>query len=146
MSNFIIKETNLEEALKIFPKNDEFDRKEAGKVDFCKIRLKNLDNIILASYIENIIVGYLIGHEKDGSFYCWVAGVDPKYRRQGIFTAMMILFEKYAKKQGYKKVTLKTLNNKREMLSYMIKNNWNFIKIYPKDNVRKNEILFEKEI
>ena len=39
MSNFIIKETNLEEALKIFPKNDEFDRKEAGKVDFCKIRL-----------------------------------------------------------------------------------------------------------
>ncbi len=146
MSNFIIKETNLEEALKIFPKIIEFDRKEAGTVDYCKNRLKNLNNIILASYIENNIVGYLIGHEKAGNFYCWVVGVDPNYRRKGIFTAMMKKFEEYAKKQGYKKVTLKTLNNKREMLNYMVKNNWNFIKIYPKDNVRENEILLEKEI
>lgn len=146
MSNFIIKETNLEEALKIFPKIVEFDRKEAGKADYCNNRLKNLDNIILASYVENIIVGYLIGHEKEGNFYCWVVGVDPNYRRKGIFTAMMKKFEEYAKKQGYKKVTLKTLNNKREMLNYMVKNNWNFIKIYPKDNVRENEILLEKEI
>ena len=84
MSNFIIKETNLEEALKIFPKIVEFDRKEAGKVDYCNNRLKNLDNIILASYVENIIVGYLIGHEKKGNFYCWVVGVDPNYRRKGM--------------------------------------------------------------
>ncbi len=80
------------------------------------------------------------------SFYCWLAAVDERYRRRGILTEMMKIFEDYAKKIGYKKVSLKTLNNKREMLSYLIKHNWNFVDIIKNNDIILNEIVAEKEI
>ena len=146
MKNFIIKETSLEEALKVFPKIVEFDRKEAGTVEFCNNKLKDLDTLFLSAYVEDKNVGYLIAYDKKDSFHCWVSGVDPNYRRKGIHTEMMNKFELYAKKHGYNKVTLKTMNNKREMLSYMVKNNWNFTKVIPKTDIMENEILLEKKI
>lgn len=100
----------------------------------------------MAAYAENENIGYLIGYDKNNSFYCWVAAVEEKYRRRGILTQMMDIFENYAKELGYSKVTLKTLNNKREMLSYLVKNNWNFTDIIKNENVIQNEIIAEKEI
>ena len=73
--------------------------------------------------------------------------VDKRYRRNGILTKMMNIFENRAKDLGHNKVTLKTLNNKREMLSYLIKNDWNFSDILINDNdILLNEIKAEKEI
>lgn len=59
---------------------------------------------------------------------------------------MMNIFEERAKNLGYNKISLKTLNNKREMLSYLVKNNWNFIEVIKNDNVILNEIIAEKRI
>lgn len=146
MKDIVIKEVNLEEALKVFKKIKEWDRPEAGTVEYCNKRIENLKHIILAAYADNENVGYLIGYDKDNSFYCWVAAVDENYRRMGILTRMMKIFENYAKQLGYSKVTLKTLNNKREMLSYLVKNNWNFTDIIKNENVILNEIIAEKEI
>ena len=146
MKDFIVKKVSLEESLKVFPKIVEFDRKEAGTVEFCNNKINGLDNIILSAYVDEESVGYLISYEKNGDFYCWVVGVDPKYRRKGILTSMMNIFEEYAKKEGYSKITLKTLNNKREMLSYLVKNNWNFTKVIVKNNILENEILLEKTL
>ena len=146
MEKFIVKKTSLEESLKVFPKIVEFNRKEYGTVEYCNNRIKDIDNLILSAYVDEENVGYLIGYEKEGALYCWVAGVEPKYRRKGILTAMMKEFEAYAKKQGYKKMTLKTMNDKREMLSYMVKNNWNFIEVIPSEIIIENEILLEKEL
>lgn len=146
MEDIVIKEVNLEEALKVFPKIKEWDRPEAGTVEYCNKRIGNLKHIILAAYADNENIGYLIGYEKNDSFYCWVAAVDEKYRRRGILTQMMSIFENYAKKLGYGKVALKTLNNKKEMLSYLVKNNWNFTDIIKNENVMLNEIIAEKKI
>lgn len=146
MKKFEIKETSLEEALKVFPKIVEFNRTEAGTIEFCNNKIKDLDYLILSAYVNNQNVGYFIAYEKDRNFYCWVVGVDPNYRRIGILTEMMKIFEEYAKKQGYNKLTLKTMNNKREMLNYIVKNNWNFVQIIAKENILDNEILLEKTI
>lgn len=146
MKDIVIKEVNLEEALKVFKKIKEWDRPEAGTVEYCNKRIENLKHIILAAYADNENVGYLIGYDKDNSFYCWVAAVDENYRRMGILTRMMNIFEDYAKQLGYSKVTLKTLNNKREMLSYLVKNNWNFTDIIKNEKVLLNEIIAEKKI
>ncbi len=42
--------------------------------------------------------------------------------------------------------SLDTLNNKREMLSYLVKNNWNFADIIKKNDIVLNEIEAEKKI
>lgn len=146
MKDIVIKEVNLEEALKVFKKIKEWDRPEAGTVEYCNKKIGNLKHIILAAYADNENVGYLIGYDKDNSFYCWVAAVDENYRRMGILTRMMNIFEDYARQSGYSKVTLKTLNNKREMLSYLVKNNWNFTDIIKNEKVLLNEIIAEKKI
>lgn len=146
MENITIKEVTLKEALKVYLKIKEFDRPEAGTVEYCNNRIKGVNHIVLAAYINNENVGYLIAYDKDGNFYCWVAAVDEKYRRKGILTKMMKIYEEFAKNHNYTKLTLKTVNDKREMLSYLVKNNWNFVGIITNENVVKNEILVEKEI
>lgn len=146
MKNIVIKEVDLEEALKVFSKIQEWDRPEAGTVEYCNKKIGNSNHIILAAYVDNENIGYLIGYDKNNSFYCWVAAVDKNYRRMGILTQMMDIFKNHAKQLGYKKITLKTLNNKREMLSYLVKNNWNFTDIIKNKNVILNEIIAEKQI
>lgn len=146
MKDFVIKEVCLEEALKVYHKIKEWDRPEAGTIEYCSNKIGNSKNIILGAYINDEIIGYLIAYERNTSFYCWVVAVDKRYRRNGILTEMMNIFESYARKLGYNRVTLKTLNNKREMLSYLIKNNWNFSDIFKKDNIVLNEIIAEKEL
>lgn len=146
MKNVVIKEVSLEEALKVHPKIQEWDRPEAGTVEYCNNRIGNANHLILGAYIDEEIIGYFIAYEKNASFYCWLAAVDKRYRRMGILTEMMKIFENYAKEMGYNRLTLKTLNNKREMLSYLIKNNWNFSDIIKNDNIILNEIVVEKKI
>lgn len=146
MKAIVIKEVSLEEALKVFPRIKEWDRTEAGTIEYCNNRIGNSKHIILAAYVDNENVGYLIGYDKNNSFYCWVVAVDENYRRIGILTQMMNIFENRAKQFGYNKVTLKTLNNKREMLSYLVKNKWNFTDIIKNEKVIHNEIIAEKTI
>lgn len=143
---YIVKEVELEEALKVYPKIQEWDRPEASKVDYCSKHMGDGNKLILGAYVKDEIIGYLLAYHKNNSFYCWITAVDKRYRRMGIFSDMMNKFIDYAKEHKYSKVTLKTLNNKREMLSYLVKNNWNFIDIIKNDNVILNEILVEKEI
>ncbi len=144
---FVIKEVSVEEALKVFPKIKEWDRPEAGKVSYCLERIGDKRYIALAAYNEEAEnIGYLIGYERDQAFYCWFAAVEDGYRRMGILTKMMEKFIDYARSLGYDKVTLKTVNNKREMLSYLVKNGWNFMQVFPKDKPILNEIWVEKRI
>lgn len=144
MKNFVIQEVSLEEAVKVYPKIKEWDRPEAGTVEYCSNRIGNSKHLILGAYVNHEIIGYLIAYEKNNSFYCWVTAVNDKHRRKGILTEMMKIYENYAKEIGYNKITLKTLNNKREMLSYLSNNHWNFINIIKNNDVMLNEIEVEK--
>ena len=144
--DIIVKETSIEEALKVFGKISEFDRPEYGTVEFFKERIDNKDCLILSAYAHEDIVGYFIAYEKDDSFYCWLAAVEPKYRKNGILTKMMNIYEEYARNNEYINLTIKTGNNKREMLSYLVKNNWNFVEVIPGEKLEDNEIILKKEL
>lgn len=146
LKKFVIQEVSLAEALKVHPKIKEWDRPEAGTVEYCSNRMGESKQLILGAYIDDEIIGYLIAYEKNESFYCWVTAVDDRYRRIGILTEMMRIYEEYAKELGYDKLTLKTLNNKREMLSYLANNHWNFINIIKNNDILLNEIEVEKKI
>jgi len=142
----IVKEVPIEEALKVNATIVEF-QEYTKKEDF-ENRYKDKERLIIVAYLDNQPAGYLVGYDEvsDGSFYCWMGGVNPKFRKQGVFKALMNYQEKWAKIKGYKKIKIKTRNNRREMLAYLVKYGFYFTEVERHPNIEDNRILLEKKI
>src|SRR5699024_4164418 len=108
-NDIIVKEVSIEEAVKVNRNVIEFDGKDTTKEDFEK-RYVGKDNLIIVAYYKNIPIGYIIGYDRDndGSFYCWMAGVDNNYRRLGALTTLMNYQMNWAKNKGYNKLKIRT--------------------------------------
>jgi len=141
-----IKEGEVETALDVYLGMHEFSsfhRKEE-----IEDQLKNRQSLILTAYKDEVAVGFLIGYDKylDGSFYCWMLGVSPEFRRKGVLTQLMGYLFTWALKNNYEKITLKTRNNRREMLAYLIKNGFNIKNMEINPAIEENKILFERNL
>ena len=119
---------------------------EKYSIDFFEKRIKGKKSLVVCGLVDNKTVGAIVAYDKylDGSFYCWMAGVNPKYRRLGVLSSMMDYLENWAKKNGYKSIKIKTRNNKREMLGYLVKNGYDFLEVVEKENIGNSRILLEK--
>lgn len=148
-NNIIIKETNLEEALKVHKNVLEFDELNPSKEVF-ENRYQNSEKLIIVAYYQEKPIGYIIGYDKfkdnKENFYCWMAGVDFRYRRMGALSKLMKYQEVWAQEKGYQNLRIKTRNNRREMLSFLVKNDFNFTSVEEKENIRENRINLEKDI
>lgn len=146
-NNIIVKEVSIEEAVKVNRNVIEFDGKDTTKEDFEK-RYVGKDNLIIVAYYKNIPIGYIIGYDRDndGSFYCWMAGVDNNYRRLGALTTLMNYQMNWAKNKGYNKLKIRTRNNRREMLGFLVKNGFNFVSVEQRDNITENRINLEHDL
>ena len=82
-------------------------------------------------------LGYDKFQDNKTNFYCWMAGVISQYRKSGVLTAMMEYLKNWSKEQGYKNLRIKTRNTRREMLSFLVKNNFNFYEIEAQENIRE---------
>jgi len=109
---------------------------------------KKKEKLILVVYIEDVPVWFIVAYDKydDKSIYCWIAWVKAKYRRLGVFSRLMQHLKVWVKENNFNSIKLKTRNNRREMLSYLIKEWYNMLEVYPYHQVKDNRILFEKEI
>ncbi len=141
-----IKEANIEDVVKVHNLVPEFG--ELCEKDYFENRYKDKKSLVIVAYINGEPVGYLVGYDrdKDWSFYCWMAWVMPEYRKNWILTKLMGYENERAKENWYNKIKIKTRNNKRQMLSYLVKNWFNFIEVFWSDNINENRILLEKEI
>ena len=146
MGKISVKEVPVEEAVKINLTISEFE--ERYNKDYFEDRYKNKDTLIIVAYFNNKPAGYLIGYDRfgDGSFYCWMTGVAPEFRRKGVLKALMDYQETWAKKKGYKKIRIKTRNKRREMLIYLAKYEFYFTEVEKYPNIKDNRILCEKEL
>ena len=146
-NDIIVKEVSIEEAVKVNRNVIEFDGKDTKAEDFER-RYQDKDKLIIVAYYENIPIGYIIGYDRDndGSFYCWMAGVDNNYRRLGALTALMNYQMNWAKKKGYNKLKIRTRNNRREMLSFLVKNGFNFVSVEQRNNITENRINLEHDL
>ncbi len=142
-----VEETDIKDILKVHPNIVEFDDPNAPASFFLE-RYQKEKHLVIAAYFNQEPIGYMIGYEKEanGSFYCWLAGVDYRYRRIGALTKMFDYFLEWSKKEGYQKITIKTRNDKRDMLSYLVKSGWNFTRIEEKENILNNGIYLVKEL
>ncbi|SDC56379.1 GNAT family N-acetyltransferase [Williamwhitmania taraxaci] len=117
-------------------------------IAFFESRLSGKAHYVIVAYADEFPVGYMIAYDRDsdGSFYCWMAGVTPEYRRSGIVSMLMSELERVAASKGYKWVTIKTRNNHRQMLSFLVKAGFNFTAVVERPATKDNRVLLEKRI
>ena len=146
MDNIKIKEAPIEAAVKVNATIDEFGF--PYQKDYFENRYKDKNKLIIVAYVNSHPAGYVVGYDKfeDGSLYCWMAGVNPKFRKKGVLKALMDYQEKWAKQKGYNKIKIKTRNNRREMLAYLIKYYFFFTEVVQCPKIDDNRILLEKKI
>ena len=144
--NIIIKEDLIDVVVEITKSIFEFES-VYDKYHF-ESHYKKKDKLILVAYIDNIPVWFIVAYDKydDKSIYCWMAWVKPKYRRLGVFSKLMQHLKAWTKDNNYKSIKLKSRNNRRAMLWYLIKEWYNMLEVYTYHQVKDNRILFEKEI
>ena len=75
-----------------------------------------------------------------------MGAVIPKLRGKGTMSAIMDKMFEIAKENEYKEITVKTRNDKRGMLTNLVKRGFNFTKVEPKENIKDSEIFLEKVI
>jgi len=146
MEKIIVKEVPIEEAVKVNATIAEFGEKYPK--EYFENRYRNKKKLIIVAYIGKQPAGYVVGYDKygNGSFYCWMAGVNPKFRRMGVLKVLINYQNRWAKKNGYRKIRVKTRNNRREMLAYLIRYGYYFTEVDRRENIEENRILLEKEL
>ena len=145
MSEIVVKEVDLPTAYTVHETIVEF---KDGNYTFDKFkeRIAGKKSLILVAFIDEKPAGYMVGYKRydADTFYCWMTGTSPMYRKRGVLKALMQYFETWTKNQGYTKLRIKTRNARREMLSFLVKNNFLFRKVIVKTNPMESEIRLEK--
>ena len=111
-------------------------------------RLGKVPHLILIAYWENQPAGFKVGYQRetDESFYSWLGGVLPQFRRKGIARKLAERQEAWAWQQGYKKIRFKTRNRHRSMLKFALDNDFQIIGVDPQPKLNEYRIWMEKTL
>ena len=141
-----VREVPLEEAFGVHKKIPEFNPNPPNTLKEFQDKIENHNSLVLVGYVNNNPVGYCIGYDKfkDGSFYSWMGGVIPEYRKLGVYLALRHFQETWAKGQGYKSIKIKTWNRRFEMRIVLAKLGYNIIDLEKKPDVLDNRLMHEK--
>ncbi|RYG60499.1 MAG: N-acetyltransferase [Alphaproteobacteria bacterium] len=141
---FTIRDASLSEIMKAHALVPEFG--EGGDVDFAG-RLSGTTSLSIIGLAGDAVAGYAVCYLKDNcTAYIWMVGTLPDYRRQGVYQQLFTHIHAWAVGQGATRLVLKTRNNKRHMLAWLVKNDFLFTEIEPQDDISQNRILTEKLI
>ena len=95
--------------------------KSPYNIDEYEKRLNN-SSLILTGEIEEKAVGFKVGYDrfKDGSFYSWMGGVLPKFRRMGVAYSLANFQEKWAAENKFSLILLKTRKKHDGMIAFSL--------------------------
>lgn len=100
----------------------------------------------LIAFQNNKPVGFKIGYRyNETTFYSWVGGVLPEFRRKGIAKKLAQKQELWAKENHFKKLRTKSMNRFKPMMILNLKNGFNIISVYTNDS-NQTKVVFEKEL
>lgn len=141
-----IQEGAIETAVEVNSRIVEFE--SSYDQQYFENRYLGREKLILVAYCCNQAAGYLVAYDKDEdkSFYCWMAGVDPVFRKMGVLTELMKYLFVWAREHGYQKIKIKTRNKRREMLAFLVKNGFYFIELEEMPKIEDHRVLLEKSI
>ena len=121
MEIFHIHEDKLDDAVLVSLNIPEFD--DPYEMPEYLKRLHGTTHHILTSYDDDHNpIAFKIGYQRDidGSFYSWMGGVLPNYRRKGIANNLADHQDIWAKKNGYKSIRMQTREKHIAMLALAI--------------------------
>ena len=120
MKSFHIHEGKLDDAVMVSANVPEFD--DPYQIPECSKRLNSATHLILTVYDDHNPIAFKIGYQRhsDGSFYSWMGGVLPYYRRKGIANNLADHQEIWAKKNGYNSIRMQTREKHIAMLALAI--------------------------
>lgn len=146
MDKITIKQGTIEEVVELSMQIPEFNKPYSYE-EYRK-RLSGTPHLTAIACIGNKAVGFKVGYERenDGSFYSWMGGILPEFRRCGVARKLADHQEKWARKQGYTKIRMKTRNRLKPMLYFALGNGFNIIKVDKTKSVEENRIHLEKQL
>ena len=98
------------------------------------------------AYDHKVLIGFKIGYPTDvKTFYSWVGGIHPEYRRQGIATNLAGLQEAHARTDGYTTLKTKSMNRFKFMMILNLKRGFNITQFYTNEK-GQTKIVFEKQL
>ncbi len=144
---FIITEGILEEAILEVLINAYIIVFENVNADLFIKRIQTKEDVIsIIAYKGEEILGFKIGYKYDEiTFYSWVGGVLPNYRRKGIAKKLAEIQEKRVREKGYVKIRTKSMNCYKPMILMNVKNGFDIVEVYTNEKEQR-KIIFEKEI
>lgn len=104
------------------------------------------DLLVLTAMDGEKVIGYKMGYRlNEDTFYSWLGGVDPQYRRNGIASKLMEKQHEHLTEMGYKMVRAKTMNKWRGMLILNLKHGFDVIETCT-DEKGIHKIVLEKRL
>ncbi len=116
------------------------------EVNEYKKRLTGVPHLILVVCANDAPVGFKVGYERDDSFYSWMGGILPDFRRLGLAQALADEQERWARQHGYETITFKTRSSHKGMLIFALKNGFDIIGFEPRVTIEQHRILLRKHI
>ena len=102
--------------------------------------------LIYVALVDDQVAGYKIGYRLDGqTFYSWLGGVHPDFRKLGIASELMRRQHADLKDLGYEIVRTKTMNKWRGMLLLNIQTGFDVLKTEV-DQRGQLKIVLEKKL
>lgn len=139
-----IKLGTIDQALAVEAKIPEFDGVKTQQQYQERLKDKGL---ILIAFEKNQAVGYKVGYGvNQKTFYSWLGGVVPKYRKQGVAQALLEAQENYLVELGYQNVAVKTMNQFPAMLCFLIRNQYQIAALSSDFTVDGGKIHFIKRL
>ena len=109
--------------------------------------LGRYNELIMIAHVDDRPVGFFIGFElKPGTFFEWLYGVLPDYRRAGIASQLMDAAHAWAREHGYHASRMECHNHHRPMLHLAIARNFDVLGIRWDPDHQENLVIFEKHL
>jgi len=106
-----------------------------------------INPLILLAQIEGRPIGFTVGYEiKPSTFYCWLIGVLPDYRRSGVAAQLMEALAALAGESGYKLVRFECFNRQRPMLSLAVNQAYNIVGLRYDIDTGENLLILELDV
>lgn len=137
-----IREGTIEEAVWISAQLPEFVAPYPASA--YRERLAGVPHLILLACVGGQAAGFKVGYELEGSFYSWMGGVLPDYRRRGVARALASEQESWAKQRGYSRLLMKSRNEHRAMLIFALSNGFSISSVEKRPVLSANRIWLEK--
>ncbi|MEP3386899.1 MAG: GNAT family N-acetyltransferase [Reichenbachiella sp.] len=146
VNRVIVRKGSIEEVVRLSNEIPEFDNPHTAEV--YKDRLTNKNHLIAIAEVERELAGFKVGYDKfsSSSFYTWMGGVLPKFRKKGVAKALADFQEQYAIEEGFDSVILKTRNRHKNMLHFALKSGFEIIEVEPRVESSESRILLKKQL